>query len=1336
MAFNLTVNATGTGTLTYQWQRQIAGNGGWANVTDTSIYSGSATAMLSVNAALLPMEGDEFQCVVNDFSGNTTTSPTAQLTVVPYVTTVLAGSSGNIGHADGLGANATFFGPDGVAFDSTTGNIYVADQNNHTIRRITPGGNVTTYAGAPGDADWVDGPAATARFNGPNGIVVDSHGNVFVADQGNDVIRKITTDGNVSTFAGDGNFAWVDGVGGNASFGFPSGLAVDSADNLYIADVLNEVIRKITPAGVVTTVAGQPGVSGGKNGAVADALFNNPSAVAVDAHGNIYVSDSGNNAIRKISPIGLVSTLVGWAGGYADGRGNNVRLQDPQGLAVDNAGNVYVSEPDYGVVIIVTPNGQATTLYNANQTANPYGVALDGQGNIYFSEGGSNVIWKAQPALTPIIVSPPVDSNVGAGSEATFSISAVGAGNLTYQWQGSTNGGSSWGSLSDGTTYSGAFTNSLTINAVTSTMSNNQFRCIASNAFSNTTSTAAILTVDHVAPPVILPAGRQINAGTIVTFTLTCDTPGATITYSIDDPANVTTPYTGPFNATIGDDKVYAQATAPGLSQSSVSQAVFSTVVAPDIDFQPSSQSATPGSSIGVGVGITTNTFHPIYQWYQGVSGDTSSPIAGATDSFYQSPALTQNTSYWVRVGNGVNYTDSNTAIITVLPQVDTPVASIPAGNFVTGATENITLSCDSPGSSIFYAIGSSNFTAYAGGTISISTNTTLSINATAPGMLASQTGGGVYAFYSAAPTLAATHSNYAQTTNFGYTMQFYQFANNATTYQWYEGLSGDTSNPVPRATAHNFFPPPVLTSTNYWMRAANPVGSVDSPTFTAAEYDTPVVAWGGNDYIGFFGGQSNTPADLTDVVAISAGNAVSMALKSNGTIEWWGWDYGLEFPDYLTNFTAISLNNSNELGLLSDGTVVPNDIVGIAPLGLANVTAIAAGRYFDLALQSDGTVVGWGDNTFGQSHIPDDLGPAVAIAAGDFHSLALRNDGTVVAWGNNTYGQCDVPANLTNVVAIAGGFSFSLALKSDGTLVTWGANTESDNFDVLGPSAIPVGLANVTAISAQASTAMALKSDGTVVTWGDFDGITNQTPPELGVLTFSAIAAGANHRLALLANAPPSLGAQPAPVFAATGQSATLFINAQGATSYQWYQGQSGDTSHPVGVTNLPWLNIASLTQSANYWVRVGNTSGHTDSTTTAAILLPLTFANWAAQLGLSGANAQPTAYSFGDALPNLARYAMNLGSSSSAANIPTPALQMVNGQLCVSVQYRLRKGLTDYQAIPESSPNLQNWTAVSSAYVTVLPDDDIETARYEVDVPVLATGCLFVRIQVIPSS
>jgi serine/threonine protein kinase len=325
--------------------------------------------------------------------------------------TTLAGQVGVSGYANGAGDQAQLRLPNNVAVDHA-GNVYVADTGNNTIRKISPNGAVSTLAGISGSHGSADGTGDEARFWAPFGIAVDHASNVYVADTANNTIRKITPNGIVSTLAGlAGHPGSNDDLGANARFRNPWSVAADDTGNVFVADMSNDTIRKITPAGVVITLAGQAGMTGSADGAGGQARFNAPHAVVTDRAGNVYVSDSVNGTIRKITPGGVVSTLAGLPGhsGNTDGNGPEARFWNPQGLSVDNQGNIYVADTGNNTVRKVTPMGGVTTLAGRAGTGgatngigtgedarfnSPGGVAADSAGNVYVADTNNHTVRK------------------------------------------------------------------------------------------------------------------------------------------------------------------------------------------------------------------------------------------------------------------------------------------------------------------------------------------------------------------------------------------------------------------------------------------------------------------------------------------------------------------------------------------------------------------------------------------------------------------------------------------------------------------------------------------------------------------------------------------------------------------------------------------------------------------------------------------------------------------------------------------------------------------------------------------------------------------------------
>jgi len=280
------------------------------------------------------------------------------LQMTDYVVATVAGVE-IFGLQDGTGPDARFRNPEGVAI-SPEGDIIVADRANNSIRKVTAEGVVTTIFG-DGSIGFADGDPSVAKLNYPWKVCVDKDGNIFIADNRNHAIRKISTDGLMSTVAGTGAAGYVDGPGAEAQFNLPTDVAVDNNGVLYVADNGNHRIRKITPDGVVSTVAG--GAAGFADGDLATALFRNPSGLTVDADGNIYVADRLNHRIRKIDVAsGKVSTVAG-AGttGTRDGLASEAQFNNPYGIEVDTDGSIVVADLSNSKIRLIE-NGSVTTI--------------------------------------------------------------------------------------------------------------------------------------------------------------------------------------------------------------------------------------------------------------------------------------------------------------------------------------------------------------------------------------------------------------------------------------------------------------------------------------------------------------------------------------------------------------------------------------------------------------------------------------------------------------------------------------------------------------------------------------------------------------------------------------------------------------------------------------------------------------------------------------------------------------------------------------------------------------------------------------------------------------
>jgi sugar lactone lactonase YvrE len=376
------------------------------------------------------------------------------------VVTTFAGKAGVRGHADGPGADARFDQPYALTL-AADGSLYVADPGNDTIRKITPAGVVTTLAGDPvAPAAHVDGAGSDARFSFPSGIVADATGAVYVADSDNHVIRRISATGEVTTIAGQpGMDGDADGTGTTARFREPAGLALDATGNLLVADTAAQTIRKVTPAGVVTTVAGKAGVAGETDGDLATARFQNPAAVTADAGGNVYVADAGNHLIRRISADGKVTTLGGLvrADGYANGVGVRSRFTSPPGIAIDRAGRLLVTS--------------GATL-RAGRAAGPVTITTQPQG------------------LSRVV-----------GESASFSVAASGVPDPTYQW------------YRGDAAIAGATSATLSLTNVQSTDAGDYTVVVANSLGQATSSKATLAVTAPVTPPPSTPPNPATGSG-------------------------------------------------------------------------------------------------------------------------------------------------------------------------------------------------------------------------------------------------------------------------------------------------------------------------------------------------------------------------------------------------------------------------------------------------------------------------------------------------------------------------------------------------------------------------------------------------------------------------------------------------------------------------------------------------------------------------------------------------------------------------------------------------------------------------------------------------------
>ncbi|MEO0900161.1 MAG: T9SS type B sorting domain-containing protein [Bacteroidota bacterium] len=327
------------------------------------------------------------------------------------VVTTVAGSPEIEGETDGDALeDALFNNPHGIAIDSQ-GVVYIADRWNHKIRRLTPDGLVNTIAGT-GQIGTDDGIGPNATFHEPWGLCADPIGNLYIADTRNNLIRKVDTAGNVTTYAGTGTYGVRNGSASDARFANPTGITINSAGIIYVADHLGHTIRSITPDGNVSTIAGVPFTTGSTDGTGAQATFHRPYGIELDHDGNIIVADEWNHLIRKVTPDGEVTTVAGTGQlGSIDGPASASKFNYPWDVVSDPGGNIYVMDGDNHVIRLISPGGFVSTYVGeAGRMGATDGIGVEASfngatalcmnhysGEIYIGDAYNNLIRKLSP---------------------------------------------------------------------------------------------------------------------------------------------------------------------------------------------------------------------------------------------------------------------------------------------------------------------------------------------------------------------------------------------------------------------------------------------------------------------------------------------------------------------------------------------------------------------------------------------------------------------------------------------------------------------------------------------------------------------------------------------------------------------------------------------------------------------------------------------------------------------------------------------------------------------------------------------------------------------------
>jgi outer membrane protein OmpA-like peptidoglycan-associated protein/sugar lactone lactonase YvrE len=338
--------------------------------------------------------------------------------------------------------------PYGVALDAS-GNVYIADSSNSLVEKVTPSGTLSIFSGNGQTGTPTPGPATSSAMNEPEGIAVDADGNVYIADSGNQLIEKVTSSGTLSILAGNGTGGSpIVGKATNSPLYYPSSLAVDSSKNVYIADELNHVVEKVTPAGELSIFAGTGTAGLPTAGNATSSKLNRPSGLAIDSSGNVYISNYASDMVVKVNSLGKLSIFAGTGteGAPTAGPATSSKLGGPMGLAVDSAGNVTIADRSSNLVARVTPSGKLSIFAGTGSKGkptpgpatssnlySPQAVAADESGNVYIADENNYVIEKVLliDSTTPTIANLPQSATVGGTFTPNVATTGDGAKTVT-----------------------------------------------------------------------------------------------------------------------------------------------------------------------------------------------------------------------------------------------------------------------------------------------------------------------------------------------------------------------------------------------------------------------------------------------------------------------------------------------------------------------------------------------------------------------------------------------------------------------------------------------------------------------------------------------------------------------------------------------------------------------------------------------------------------------------------------------------------------------------------------------------------------------------------------